>query len=129
MPFSRRQLWMILLIETVFFAALAAWVLVRLDRFFEPLSLAVALAIILIGDLVTVVLMQQYSPTRITFAAGEARLLGEAVDGFGDDERGRVLIRGEQWAARRHGSQPIQPGDQIRVLSRGGLTLLVEPAD
>ena len=126
----RRQLWLILGIETVFFAALAAWVLVRLDRILEPASLIIALTIIVIGDVATVLLMQRFAPTRITFAAGEAEgLFGEVVAGFGMDAHGRVLICGEQWAARLNGSRRASPGDRVRVLSRRGLTLLVEPSD
>jgi membrane protein implicated in regulation of membrane protease activity len=126
----RRQLWLILGIETVFFVALAAWVLVRLDRLFEPASLVIALMIIVIGDIATVLLMQRFAPTSITFAAGEADgLFGEVVAGFGLDTHGRVLICGEQWAARLNGTQRVSPGDRVRVLSRRGLTLLVERSD
>ena len=129
MLIGRRQLWLIVAVETVFFVALAVWVLVRLDRIFEPASLLVALAIIVIGDLVTVLVMQRFAPTRITFAAGEEPLMGEALDGFGPEARGRVVVRGEQWRAQRCGSLRINPGDPVRVVARGGLTLLVERAD
>ena len=126
----RRQLWLILGVETVFFVALAAWVLVRLDRLLEPASLIIAATIIILGDIVTVLLMQRFAPTRITFAAGEAEgLFGEVVAGFGMESHGRVLVRGEQWTARLNGSRRVGPGDRVRVLSRGGLTLLVERAD
>ncbi len=126
----RRQLWLIIGVETVFFVALAAWILVRLDRLLEPVSLVIALTIIVIGDLATVLLMQRFAPTRITFAPGEAEgLFGEVVNGFGKDTHGSVLICGEQWAARLNGSRPPNPGDRVRVLSRRGLTLLVERSD
>ena len=129
MLIGRRQLWLIVAVETIFFVALAAWVLIRLDRIFEPASLLIALAIIVIGDLATVLVMQWFAPTRVTFAAGEEPLMGQALDGFGPDARGRVMIRGERWRARRCGSLRIDPGDSVRVVARGGLTLLVERAD
>ena len=130
MGLRRRQLWLILAVETVFFIALAAWVLIRLDRLLEPASLLIALAIIVVGDLITVLLMQRFAPTRITFSAGEAEsVLGEAVAGFGAQSHGRVVVRGEQWTARLNGPKRIEPGDRVRVVSRGGLTLLVERAD
>ncbi|MCZ0955213.1 MAG: hypothetical protein OXQ89_02600 [Rhodospirillaceae bacterium] len=126
MHIQRRQLWLVLLVETVFLGILAVWVLIRLDRLFEPVSLLVALAIIVISDVIAVVLMQAYAPTRITFSPGERELEGQVLDGFGASDRGRVLLRGEQWSARSQGSGPINPGDTVRVVSRRGLNLLVE---
>ena len=126
MQIQRRQLWLVLLVETVFLGILAVWVLVRLDRLFEPVSLLVALAIIVISDVIAVVLMQADAPTRITFSPGEGELEGQALDGFGTSDRGRVLLRGEQWSARSQGSGPINPGDTVRVVSRRGLKLIVE---
>ena len=126
MQIQRRQLWLVLLVETVFLGILAVWVLIRLDRLFEPVSLLVALAIIVISDVIAVVLMQAYAPTRITFSPGESELEGQVLDGFGASGRGRVLLRGEQWSARSRGSGPINPGDTVRVVSRRGLNLLVE---
>jgi len=43
-----------------------------------------------------------------------------------DGARGNVRIRGEVWAAR--GDQAFKPGDVVRVASRDGLVLNVEPA-
>ena len=126
MQMQRRQLWLVLLVETVFLGILAVWVLIRLDRLFEPVSLLVALAIIVISDVIAVVLMQAFAPTRITFSPGEGELQGEVLDGFGTTARGRVLLRGEQWSARSRGSEPIKPGDIVRVVSRRGLNLVVE---
>ena len=125
---QRRQLWLVLLVETVFLGILAVWVLIRLDRLFEPVSLLVALAIIVISDVIAVILMQAYAPTRITFSPGESELTGQVLDGFGASDRGRVLLRGEQWSARCQGSGPVNPGDTVRVVSRRGLSLIVERA-
>ena len=125
-----RQLWLILAVETLFFIILAIWVLMRLDRLFEPASLIISLVIIILGDLITVILMQRLAPTRIIFSAGEAgELFGKAVAGFGKEPCGHVAIYGEQWAARIRGQQHIEPGDRIQVVSRSGLTLLVERAN
>lgn len=126
MRMQRRQLWLILAVQTVFFGVLAAWVLVRLERVFEPLSVIVALAIVVIGDVATVLLMQMFAPTGITFAAGESRLTGQALDGFGRSDRGHVLVRGERWSAQCQGTQSISPGDSVRIVSRKGLLLTVE---
>ena len=126
MQMQRRQLWLVLLVETVFLGILAVWVLVRLDRLFEPVSLLVALAIIVISDVIAVVLMQAFAPTRIVFSPGESELQGQVLDGFGASNRGRVLLRGEQWSARGQGPAPLNPGDTVRVVSRRGLNLIVE---
>ena len=123
---QRRQLWLVLLVETVFLVILAVWILIRLDRIFEPVSVLVALAIILIGDVIAVLLMQGFAPTRIIFSAGESEPKGQALKGFGSSDRGRVVVGGEKWSARRHGSRPINPGDPVRVVSRKGLILIVE---
>lgn len=128
MQIQRRQLWLVLLVETVFLGVLAVWVLIRLDRLFEPVSVLVALAIIVIGDVIAVVLMQAFAPTRITFSAGERELIGHATDGFGSSDRGRVVVGGEKWSARRQGTQSVNPGDPVRIVSRKGLILIVEPA-
>ena len=102
----------------------------RLDRLFEPASLIISLVIIILGDLITVILMQRLAPTRIIFSAGEAgELFGKAVAGFGKESYGYIIIRGEQWAARIKEQQLIEPGDRVQVVSRGGLTLLVERVD
>ena len=126
MQIQRRQIWLVLLVETVFLGILAVWILIRLDRIFEPVSLLVALAIIIIGDVIAVLLMQGFAPTRITFSAGESELKGQALDGFGSSERGHVVVRGEKWSAHRTGLQPINPGDSVRVAARRGLVLIVE---
>ncbi len=123
---QRRQLYLVLFVETVFLGILAVWILIRLNRIFEPVSVLVALAIIVIGDLIAVLLMQRFAPTRITFSAGEGEPIGQAVDGFGASNRGSVVVGGEKWAAIRRGTHTIQPGDSLRVVSRKGLILVVE---
>jgi membrane-bound serine protease (ClpP class) len=59
-------------------------------------------------------------------ATGAEQMLSEhgtVIDWSG--ERGNIRIRGEVWAAR--GARPFTPGDAVRVSSRDGLVLVVEP--
>lgn len=130
MSLTRRQKWWVIGVETAFSVALAAWVLVRLDRIFEPVALLVAAIIIVVGDLVTVLLMERFAPTRITIEPGEdAGRIGRAVTDFSSDGEGRVVLRGEQWRARTRGRAPIAAGTKVRVVSRSGLLLYVETLD
>ena len=48
---------------------------------------------------------------------------GEVLEGF--TGTGRVHVHGEEWQARA--AAPLKPGQKIRVVSRDGLTLTVEP--
>jgi membrane-bound serine protease (ClpP class) len=48
---------------------------------------------------------------------------GTVIDWSGDT--GNIRVRGEVWAAR--GNSAFKPGDGVKVASRDGLTLLVEP--
>ena len=48
---------------------------------------------------------------------------GTVIDWSGDS--GNIRIRGEVWAAR--GNAAFKPGDGVKVASRDGLTLVVEP--
>ncbi len=48
---------------------------------------------------------------------------GTVIDWSGNS--GNIRIRGEVWAAR--GARPLAPGDAVRVTSRDGLVLVVEP--
>jgi membrane-bound serine protease (ClpP class) len=59
-------------------------------------------------------------------ATGAEQLLAEhgtVIDWSGDS--GTIRIRGEVWAARA--TRPFAPGDAVRVHSRDGLVLVVEP--
>jgi membrane-bound serine protease (ClpP class) len=51
--------------------------------------------------------------------------LGRTLTGW-SDRSGEVIVRGERWRARA--DEPIQSGQNVRVVARDGLTLLVEPA-
>jgi membrane protein implicated in regulation of membrane protease activity len=130
MSLSRRHRRWILGIETVCLLALAAWILFGIGELNDPLGWSVAIAIIGAGDLATVLLMQRLAPTRITLEPGEAAVrLGSALGDFNRDGYGRVLVRGERWRARCHGLKPISAGDEVRVVARQGLTLVVERAN
>jgi membrane-bound ClpP family serine protease len=39
---------------------------------------------------------------------------------------GEIHVRGERWHARA--TAPLTPGQQVRVIERRNLTLLIEPA-
>ncbi|MGE3989951.1 NfeD family protein [Pseudorhodoplanes sp.] len=59
-------------------------------------------------------------------ATGSEQLLSEqgtVIDWSGD--QGTIRIHGEVWSARAQ--RPLAPGDGVRVKSRDGLVLLVEP--
>ena len=130
MTLSTRQKWWIIGVETAFFVALAVWVLLRLDRLFEPGALLVAAIIVVVGDIVTAVLMERFAPTRITIEPGEgAGRIGRAVTDFPSDGEGRVALRGERWRARAASPVPIAAGSRVRVVSRSGLLLHVEAID
>ena len=49
--------------------------------------------------------------------------LGEALENF--DGTGRVRVHSEEWQARS--ASPLKQGQKIRVVSRDGLVLTVEP--
>tara|TARA_B100000809_G_scaffold253933_1_gene290542 strand:+ start:596 stop:1012 length:417 start_codon:yes stop_codon:yes gene_type:complete len=127
MVLSKREIWLLIGTETIFFAALAAWALWWLDRLLEPTAIIGALLIIIIGDIATVLLMQRFAPTKITLSIGEtSHVLGKVTGGFCGSATGTVLVRGEQWKACYKGPAELEPGDSVRILSRTGLTLLVE---
>lgn len=130
MQITRRQKWLILTIETLSLALLAVWILSRLDRLLEPTALLIAVLIVFVGDLVTALAMQRYVRSGITFAPGEnGKLLGQAISGFEGNRSGRVLVRGERWQAETGNPDRVAPGDRVRVVSRTGLSLLVEPIE
>ena len=128
MHLSRRQIWLLLGIETAFLVVLALWILWQFEQLFEPFSLMVALAIIVAGDVATGVLLQGYAPTRITLQPGEiTQLPAKVVGGFGESAVGEIVVKGERWRARLEGQAQLAPGDHVNVISRAGLTLFVRP--
>ena len=127
---TRSRFWLILAVESVFFVLLAGWVLSRLDRLFEPSAIAVALMIIVTGDVITALIMQRFARPAITVEPGERdRTIGRVVSGFGHRGTGLVEVRGERWRAETDGRFRLSRGDSVRILARRGLKLRVEPME
>lgn len=87
------------------------------------LGFALASAIFLIG-LSTMLVRQR---RRSTVSGGEGLLgsTGYALEDFAGE--GRVWVHGESWLA--HTAYPVKKDEQVRVISRDGLTLGVQPLD
>ena len=83
------------------------------------LGFALASAGLLIG-LATLLVRQRRRPV----VSGAEEMLG-AVGAVMADDPGRVWIHGESWLARA--DRPLRPGERVRVASRAGLTLFVQP--
>ena len=123
-------MWLVLGVETLFFVLLAVWVLTRLDRLFEPAAIAIAIVIMVVGDVATALLMQRYARPHITLAPGETPgQSGHVISGFGDQRSGRVSVRGETWRAEADAACSLAVGDAVHIVSRDGLTLVVKPVD
>jgi membrane-bound serine protease (ClpP class) len=92
------------------------------------LSLAVVAAgmIVAAGLIVLVVALLLHARKRPVVTGSEALLgaEGEALDW--QQQQGRVRVQGEIWSARSSG--PLAAGTRIKVVSREGLVLYVEPA-
>ena len=95
-----------------------------------------SVALIVVGDILLVFIVESISPTRVVLGPGERRhrndtpdLRGTVVGDF-ENGSGSVSIRGEQWLARQSAgcSAPLAAGSPVRVLERNGLTLVVAAA-
>lgn len=98
---------------------------------------AVAIAsvtLILIGDIALALMMEAFSPTRITVGPGESRLrhdvpieTGTVIRNF-ENGHGTIAIRGEHWRARQSKScgAILETGATVCVTERDGLTLFVK---
>ncbi|MDQ4060189.1 MAG: nodulation protein NfeD [Pseudomonadota bacterium] len=63
---------------------------------------------------------------RRAVATGDAGLLGRSGEVLRwSGEQGEIRVHGERWHARA--AVPLLPGQQVRVVAREGLTLVVEP--
>jgi membrane-bound serine protease (ClpP class) len=90
-----------------------------------PLIGGLALAGVGLGLLVARLAVGSFKH-RVT--AGREAMLGaraEVTDWAG--LRGHVFLQGERWNATS--SQPLQPGQRVRIVAIDGLTLAVAPAD
>jgi membrane-bound serine protease (ClpP class) len=63
---------------------------------------------------------------RLSVITGEEALIGAEGEALSwQEDKGRMRIRGEIWAARA--AKPLQPGTRVKVVARDGLVLIVEP--
>jgi membrane-bound serine protease (ClpP class) len=76
----------------------------------------------LFGVVLTLLLRARRRPV-VTGATALTGLSGSVIGWNGTE--GEVLVQGERWRARAGG--PVQAGETVRVVSRDGLTLFVEP--
>ncbi|MDJ0918986.1 MAG: NfeD family protein [Woeseiaceae bacterium] len=97
-------------------------------------SLAVALACALLGDLAIAAWMERIAPTKVCVGPGERLTDGEipsdeaiVLSGFNESAEGRVSVRGETWAAARQPGDTVDlvAGTTVRIVDRDGLRLLV----
>ncbi len=131
------QWWLTMASATLFFVSVTLVVAHLLGgREGPPLFLWV-LAVTMIGDLVVALCYEAIAPTRVVVTAGErdskhdlSREIGVAFDGFEESMLGRVRVRGELWLARHVEDDEARPrrGDQVRIMARNGLILLVKVA-
>jgi membrane-bound serine protease (ClpP class) len=91
-----------------------------------PLPVIVGAALtsaVLLGGVLTLLVRLRRRPV----SSGTETLIGapgRTLTGW-SDRSGEVIVRGERWRARAE--VPIQSGQNVRVIARDGLTLLVEP--
>jgi membrane-bound serine protease (ClpP class) len=63
---------------------------------------------------------------RLPVITGEEELIGAEGEALSwQDDKGRIRIKGEIWAARA--ARPPRPGIRVKVVARDGLVLIVEP--
>lgn len=93
-----------------------------------------SVTLILMGDIALALMMEAFSPTRITVGPGESRLkhdvpmeTGTVIKTF-ENGRGAIAIRGEHWRAHQSKScrKVLETGSTVCVVERDGLTLFVE---
>ncbi|MCC5886056.1 MAG: hypothetical protein JJT88_06430 [Gammaproteobacteria bacterium] len=120
---------------TLFFVSVTLVVAHFLGGWKGPPLLFGVLAVTLLGDLVVALCFEALAPTRVVVTAGErdgrddlSREIGVAFDGFEGSLLGRVRVRGELWRARHVADGEASPrrGDQVHILARDGLMLLVK---
>ncbi len=91
-------------------------------------------AVSFVGDLALALSFEAIAPTRVIIGPGDRVQRGSAVketasiiSGFENSAEGKVTVRGEIWAARcvSADSYSLAVGENVRVLGREGLTLLI----
>jgi membrane protein implicated in regulation of membrane protease activity len=87
-----------------------------------------------IGDVLLAISLEVITPTQVTLRPGERRTsscnleeTAVVLSGFQHAYSGRVIVRGESWAARVVDEHAVHltPGSVVRVIGREDLTLLV----
>ena len=93
-----------------------------------------AVAISIVGDIVVAYSFEAIAPSKISLAPGERARHDEEVStagtvesGFSESDEGRVIVRGELWRARHFEARVVNlsHGQEIRIVGRDGLTLLI----
>ncbi len=91
-------------------------------------------AVSFVGDLALALSFEAMAPTRVIIGPGDRVKRGSAVketasiiSGFENGAVGKVIVRGEIWTARcvSEDSCSLAVGENVRVLGREGLTLLI----
>jgi len=78
------------------------------------------------ASLLLLVLALLLRSRRLPVTTGEQELIGAEGEALSwQDDKGRIRIRGEIWAARA--ARPPRPGTRVKVVARDGLVLIVEP--
>ena len=118
-----------------FFAVISFAGLYYFGIFDDLYTLVIAAIVISItGDIVVAYSFEAIAPSEISLAPGERARHDEEVSaagvvesGFSASAEGRVLVRGELWRARHHEERSVtlDQGDEIRIVGRDGLTLLI----
>jgi membrane-bound serine protease (ClpP class) len=92
------------------------------------LSLSVlAAAMIVTAALFVLVIALLLRSRKRPVVTGQEGIMGAEGEALAwQQDEGRVRVQGEIWRARS--SHPLEPGTRIKVVSRDGLVLLVEPA-
>ncbi|MBU1138974.1 MAG: nodulation protein NfeD [Proteobacteria bacterium] len=102
--------------------------IILLDDSSQRISVVLIISTALLSLLLLLLLM--YNVIRLRNkkrVCGEGELIGsigEAIDDFDSDGKGRVWIHGESW--RAVGTAPIHKGQKVRIRSRDGLELEID---
>ncbi|MBU1233922.1 MAG: nodulation protein NfeD, partial [Proteobacteria bacterium] len=102
--------------------------IILLDDSSQRISVVLIISTALLSLLLLLLLM--YNVIRLRNkkgVCGDGELIGsigEAIDDFDSDGKGRVWIHGESW--RAVGTAPIHKGQKVRIRSRDGLELEID---
>ncbi len=115
----------------IMFFGIGAWCVVIVLLVFN-LSFGIQLLIFLTTSIISILLLRKKIMTRwfskITDENPDEEFVGrqaEALEAFGLDKYGKVAFKGTSWDGEC--SEPVQPGDKLRIIRRDGLRLIVKP--